>query len=132
MNVSVPLIWRKIPERYTLTGSVCENCKSEYFPQRKFCANCRRKGRIIPKRMPDEGKIFSYTEVHVAPSGHENEAPYFLAIIELKNGVMLMSQIVDSEREKIKFNAPVKMAFRKITEDDEEGLIAYGYKFKVV
>ncbi|MBI5225447.1 Zn-ribbon domain-containing OB-fold protein [Candidatus Micrarchaeota archaeon] len=132
MKNAIPLIWRRIPERYALMGTVCENCKTEYFPKRMFCAKCRRKGRVVEKQMPDEGKIFSFSEVHVAPTGHESEAPYFLAIIELKNGVRLMSQIVDSEKEKIKFGSPVKMMFRKITEDDHDGTIAYGYKFKVV
>ncbi len=132
MDGAIPLVWRRIPERYTLMGSLCENCKTEYFPQRKFCSKCRRKGRIVQKRMPEQGKIFSFTEVQAAPSGHEDEAPYFLAIVELNNGVKLMSQIVDSEREKIKFDAPVKTVFRKIAEGDDEGLIAYGYKFKVI
>jgi len=132
MRGAIPLLWRRIPERYALIGSICENCKTEYFPQRKFCAKCRRKGRITDHQMPSEGKIFSFTQVHAAPIGHENEAPYYLAIVELKNGVRLMSQIVDSEDEKIKFGADVKMMFRKISEDDNEGVIAYGYKFKVV
>ena len=131
MKNAIPLVWRRIPDRYALIGSECENCKTDYFPQRKFCSKCRRKGRVVTKQMPEEGKIYSFTEVQVAPIGHENEAPYFLAIVELKNGVKLMTQIVDSEEEKIKFGAPVKMMFRKITEDDKDGVIAYGYKFKV-
>jgi uncharacterized protein len=132
MKNAIPLVWRRIPERYGLMGTICENCKTEYFPQRRFCAKCRRRGKLVPKKMPEEGKIASFSEVHAAPSGHEDEAPYFLAIVELKNGVKIMTQIVDSEREKIKFDAPVKMLFRKIGEEDNEGLIAYGYKFKVV
>ncbi|MFH1750050.1 MAG: Zn-ribbon domain-containing OB-fold protein [Candidatus Micrarchaeota archaeon] len=132
MKNAIPLVWRRIPERYALMGSVCENCKTEYFPQRTFCSKCRRKGKIKEKLMPPVGKIHSFTEVHVAPLGHENEAPYFLAIVELDNGVKIMSQVVDSEEEGIKFDAPVKMVFRKISEDDKEGVIAYGYKFKVV
>ncbi len=127
----MPLVWRRIPERYYLLGSKCENCKSEYFPQRQFCPKCRRKGKIVEKTMPETGKIVSFTQVHVPPAGFEHETPYFMAIVELQNGVKILSQIVDSDAEQVKIGAAVKMVFRKVMEDDEEGAIAYGYKFKV-
>ena len=82
--------------------------------------------------MPREGKIVTFSEVFSAPYGFELETPYFIAIIELKNGARLLSQIVDSEKEKIKIGAMVKKVFRKISDIDPEGPIAYGYKFKIV
>lgn len=131
MKNVLPLIWRKIPERYRLIGVKCETCGTEYFPQRKICPKCRRKGKLIQKQMPTEGKIYSFTEVHSGPSGFEHETPYHLAIIELSNGVKILSQIVDSKKEKIRIGARVVMRFRKIFEDGKEGAIAYGFKFKV-
>jgi uncharacterized OB-fold protein len=129
---SLPLQWRKYPERYYLRGNYCENCKTSFFPQRQICPNCRRKGKLVEKETPYTGKIVSWTEVSVAPFGFENETPYFLAIIELENKVKILSQIVDSKKEKIKTGAKVKKLFRKISDIDPEGAIAYGYKFKVV
>lgn len=82
--------------------------------------------------MPFTGKIISFTEVFAAPFGFEKETPYFLALIELENTAKILSQIVDSKKEKIKIGAKVKKAFRKISDIDPEGAIAYGYKFKVV
>ncbi|HIH19935.1 TPA: Zn-ribbon domain-containing OB-fold protein [Candidatus Micrarchaeota archaeon] len=132
MRDALPLVWREIPERYNLIGSICENCKKEFFPQRVICPNCRRKGHLVPKKMPDEGKIYSFTEVHAAAKGFENETPYMLAIIELTNGVRILSHIVDSPGEKINFGIPVKAVFRKIFSDGDEGIIAYGFKFKII
>ena len=82
--------------------------------------------------MPRAGKIVTFSEVFSAPYGFELETPYFIAIIELKNGARLLSQIVDSEKEKIKIGAMVKKVFRKISDIDPEGPIAYGYKFTIV
>jgi uncharacterized OB-fold protein len=82
--------------------------------------------------MPRSGIIESWTEVLVGPAGFEKEAPYFLALIDLGNGAKVLSQVVDSPKEKIKAGAKVKKMFRKISDTDEEGAIAYGYKFKVV
>ncbi|MEM4255632.1 MAG: Zn-ribbon domain-containing OB-fold protein [Candidatus Norongarragalinales archaeon] len=132
MREALPLVWREIPERYNLIGSVCENCKHEFFPQRLICPNCRRKGNLAAKKMPEEGKIYSFTEVHAGAKGFENETPYVLAVIELSNGVKLLSHVVDSPAEKIKIGAGVKVVFRKIFAEGEEGIIAYGFKFKVL
>ncbi len=82
--------------------------------------------------MPLQGKIYSFTLVNASPVGFEFETPYFIAIIELDNGVKVLSQVVDSEEEKVKIGAPVKVVFRRIQTDGEQGAIAYGYKFKVV
>ncbi len=132
MRNLLPLIWRGNKERYRLFGSVCETCGQEYFPQRRICPACRRKGKLVEKQMPHEGKIISYTLVHSAPAGFELESPYHLALIELANGVRVLSQLADSPADKVSIGAPVKMVFRKIFEDDDEGAIAYGYKFTVI
>lgn len=132
MSGTLPLIWRKFPERYKLLGNYCENCKSAFFPARMVCPNCRRKGRLVPKEMPREGKIISFTEVMVGPVGFEHETPYFLAIIDLGNGTRVLSQVVDSNRDAVKIGTKVKKVFRKISDATKEGAIAYGYKFKVV
>ncbi len=131
-DAAVPLHWRRFDERYRLAGSHCTNCNEYFFPKRIVCPNCRRKGKIVPAEMPREGKIISFTEVFVGPEGFENEVPYFMAIIELKNGVKILGQIVDSASETVQIGAKVRKMFRKIADEHKEGAIAYGYKFKVV
>ena len=92
----------------------------------------QRKGKLVETDTPFTGKIVSWTEVFAAPFGFENEIPYFIAIIELDNKAKILSQVVDSPREKIKTGVKVTKIFRKISDIDPEGAIAYGYKFKVV
>ena len=132
VDAAVAMQWRRFDERYRLMGSHCSNCKEYFFPKRLVCPNCRRKGKLVSVEMPRVGKIVSFTEVFVGPSGFEAETPYFLAIIELTNKVKILAQIVDSENEKVKIGASVKKVFRKIADHDSEGAISYGYKFKVV
>lgn len=132
MKGALPLIWRRIPERYNLIGTHCETCKQDYYPGRKICPNCRRKGKLAAKEMPKTGTIFSFTEVFSGPSGFEDDTPYFLAIVELDNGVNILSQIVDTPKDSVQIGAKVQACFRKINEDDEEGVISYGLKFKVI
>jgi len=131
VNGAAPLHWRKYPERYRLEGNFNEKTGEAFFPARVIDPKQGRKGKLIPSEMPREGKIVSWTEVFVGPLGFDKETPYFLAIVELTNKVKLLTQIVDSETEKVKVGAKVKKVFRKISDTEEEGAIAYGYKFKV-
>ena len=129
---ALPLHWRKYPERYRLEGNINIETGQEFFPARVVDPRAGRKGLLQSKEMPREGKILSWTEVFVGPVGFDNETPYFLAIVELANGVRILTQIVDSEKEKVKIGAKVRKMFRKISDTYAEGAIAYGYKFKVV
>jgi uncharacterized protein len=129
---ALPLQWRKYGERYRLEGNKNPETGEHFFPARAIDPRMGRKGSLEKTEMPREGKIISWTEVFVAPAGFENETPYFLAIIELDNKVRLLTQIVDSPKEKVKIGARAKKVFRKISDTDEEGAIAYGYKFKVI
>ncbi|NYZ79095.1 Zn-ribbon domain-containing OB-fold protein [Candidatus Micrarchaeota archaeon] len=131
-NLGLPLTWRRIPERYGLIGSECENCKTNYFPVRKMCPKCRRKGKMREVKFSGKGKVYSYTVIYSPPTGFELDAPYAMGIIELAEGPKLTAQIVDSDPKDVKIGTPVEMIFRKIQEDGYEGLIHYGFKFKVV
>ena len=48
---NLAITWRRIPERYRLTGSACENCKTNYFPTRKLCPKCREAYRPDPQML---------------------------------------------------------------------------------
>ena len=132
MKEAIPLTWRKIPERYGLLGVKCENCGSHYFPKRSICPQCRRKGKITQVKYSGKGKVFSFTEVTAPPQGFEDQVPYILAVIELEEGARLTAQIVDARKEDVKTGSPVEQVFRVIQKDDPEGLIHYGFKFKLV
>jgi len=129
---NLAITWRRLPERYRLTGSSCENCKTAYFPTRKLCPKCRRKGRIATKQFSGKGTVYSFTEVASGPVGFELESPYVLAIIELEEGPRLTAQIVGISEKDVKIGDSVEMVFRKIQEDSAEGLIHYGYKFRLL
>jgi len=129
---NLAITWRRIPERYRLSGNMCETCKTNYFPMRKLCPKCRRKGKIVPKQFCGKGKIYSFTEVTSGPAGFELEVPYVLAIVELDEGPRLTAQVVGVGEKDVAIGARVEMIFRKILEDSPEGLIHYGYKFRLL
>ncbi|MCX6770404.1 MAG: Zn-ribbon domain-containing OB-fold protein [Candidatus Micrarchaeota archaeon] len=129
---NLAITWRRLPERYRLIGNSCENCKTNYFPNRKLCPKCRRKGKLMQKQFSGKGTVYSFTEVATGPAGFELESPYVLAIVELEEGPKITAQVVGISGKEVKIGDSVELLFRKIMEDSPEGLIHYGYKFRLV
>jgi len=121
----IPRFWRKIKHRYDLNGSYCENCGNYFYPPRNLCPICRRKSRIREVQIDGEGKVLSYTVVH---EGRNLKKPYVVALIELKNGVKIVSQLACDPKD-VSIGMKVRRVFRKYGEDGEEGIIYYGTKF---
>ncbi len=126
--MAVPRFWREIPNRYNLVGARCGNCNKVLFPPRYICPYCRRMGKLEPYRLKRRGKVLSYTVVHIAANGFEDQAPYLLAIIELEDGPRLTAQITDCNPDEIKIGDEVEMVFRRMGEESQDGVIYYGFK----
>lgn len=76
-----------------------------------------------------QGVIESFTIVHNAPKGFENQVPYILALISFSNGKKITSQVVDCKE--VSIGMKVKPCLRKIYADKGDGLINYGIKFRL-
>jgi len=125
---SLPLNWRRKHERYRMKATKCETCSQVFFPPRMICPICRRKGKITCTEVPKNGKLYSYTILYNAPEGFENKTPYILGIVEV-NGTKIMSPITDIEPEELEIGMSLTSIFRKISEDGNDGLIQYSFKF---
>ena len=124
--------WRHIQQRYNLIGSKCNTCGELFFPSRVVCPNCRRKGDLEPFKFSGKGKIHTFSIIRSAPDDFKEAAPYAVAVIELEEGAKLTSQLVDCDVDELEIGDDVEMVFRRVREDGEDGVISYGYKFKVI
>ncbi len=131
MKSSIPLYWRLKKPRYRLIGTKCTTCGSLYFPPRPVCLKCRKRGSLTDYQFSDQGKIVSWTVIHIAPEGFESQAPYAVGIIELEGGVRVSGQIL-GPIDKIEIGKNVQAVFRRIYEDGDSGLIHYGLKWQIV
>jgi len=130
--MAVPRFWREIPNRYNLVGARCGNCNKVLFPPRYICPYCRRMGKLEPYRLKRRGKVISYTVVHVAANGFEDQAPYALVIIELEDGPRLTAQVTDCNPDEVKIGDEVEIVFRRMGEEGQDGVIYYGFKARRV
>jgi uncharacterized OB-fold protein len=61
------------------------------------------------------GTIYSFTVVHRAPPGFTDSVPYVVALIDLAEGVRLMSNIVDCAPIDVRIGAAVQVTFDDVT-----------------
>ncbi len=81
--------------------------------------------------MPREGRILTHTQLYEPLPGFEGQVPLNLAVIQLKNGVRVLGQIVDTPQEKVETGAKARAVTRRVKVDGDSGQILYGYKFIV-
>ena len=122
--------WRIRDRYYRLIGNKCDACGAEFFPPAYACRKCKSE-KLTDVEMPRTGKIMTYTHLYEPLPGFEDQVPVHLAVVELENGVRVLSQVVDSPEEEIKVGAKARAVVRRVQVDGDSGQILYGYKFVV-
>lgn len=122
--------WRLRQQRYRLQGERCPHCGAFLFPPRDICPVCLEEART-EVALSGKGRVVAFTTVTQAPAGFEEQAPYVVALVELDEGPRVTAQLTDLGTEKPYIGMPVEMVTRKLrTEEGEQGIIIYGYKFR--
>ncbi len=109
---------------------MCGQCGAKFFPPRQVCTECKAQ-TMQPYQFSGHGELYSFTTVYQAPMGHEGNVPYAVGMVNLDEGPMVEAQLTDVNPDELKIGQRVEMVTRKLRELGEEGLIIYGYKFRV-
>lgn len=128
--MSVPRYWRNEIPRYRLVGEECTVCGNKYFPARPVCSCGSTEFKEY--KLTETGEVVTWTVIKNAPIGFEKYTPYVVGLIELDDGIKLLSQIVDVEPDDVSSGLKVEACFRKVKEDGKTGILQYGYKFRPV
>ena len=94
----------------------CPDCGTSRFYPRLVCPNCMS-DRIEWTEASGRGRVYSFTVVHRPPPAFKQEAPYVIAIIELEEGVRMMSRLRIDPPESARIDMPVTVAFDRISDD---------------
>jgi uncharacterized OB-fold protein len=92
----------------------CQDCQTAIFYPRSICPNCMS-DRVDWVEASGRGTIYSYTVVHRAPPQFVQDAPYVVALIDLAEGVRMMSNVVGAAPSDVKIGAPVEVVFDDVT-----------------
>lgn len=114
-----------------LNGSRCKNCNTLYLGPRHYCGVCSGADAFEPVRLSDQGEVHVWSIIHQSRPGIPT--PYIAAIVDLPDGVSVMSNIegIEAKPENVDFGMKVKMYTEKVSED-RQGNSYVAYKFKPI
>ena len=101
--------------RHELYFQRCRDCGTKRLYPRALCPSCLS-SRTEWVRASGRGNVYSFSVTHQnqAP-GFREELPYVLAIVELEEGVRLMTNVVGCASETVRIGMPVEVVFDDVT-----------------
>jgi hypothetical protein len=117
-----------------LIGSRCKSCNAYFFPKAFSCNNPKcGKGDLEEVALSTRGTVYSYTiQYYPPPPPYKFEgdfSPYAIGLIELPEGIRILSQLTGCKPEEVKIGMEVDLVTEKQFSDDE-GKEYITYKFK--
>jgi len=102
-------------KKHELRIQRCQDCNRFYFYPRSHCPHCLS-DNVAWEKVSGRGKLYSFTVAH-RPGGpaFQADVPYNIAIVELDEGVRMMSNIVECNNEDLKVDMPVEAVFDDVT-----------------
>ncbi|MEX1255390.1 MAG: OB-fold domain-containing protein [Dehalococcoidia bacterium] len=93
----------------------CSSCSAWRHVPRAMCARC---GSFGWEWAPSSGRGTVFTWTVAARAMHPafaDDAPYAAAVIEMEEGVRLVSQVIDCPPDELDIGMPVDVAFEDVT-----------------
>lgn len=119
--------WEMDNDVLHLIGSHCKKCGQNYFPAREICPRCFAEGEMEKIRISNQGKLYSYSIVHVAPK--QFSPPYAVGYVDFPEGVRVLGQLTTRDPDELQLDMDVQTLLGKIRVD-EQGNEIVSYKFK--
>lgn len=79
-----------------LIGGRCPACGSVCFPLQEICPYCSG-SPVESLRLSRTGALWAWTAVTAPPPGYEGPIPYGFGVVELPEGVRIVSRLTESD-----------------------------------
>jgi hypothetical protein len=107
--------WWEALARHELYVQRCRGCGTVRFYPRALCPACLSE-RTEWLRASGRGTVWTFTVTHQnqAP-GFREEVPYVLALVELEEGIRLLTNVVGCAPDAVRIGMPVTVVFEDVT-----------------
>ncbi len=115
-----PILWDNMgfwegSNRHELVFQKCKECGTWLHPPRPVCPKCRS---FEKEWVRSSGKGTVHSLITYLESPHPAfKAPYSVVLVEMEEGVRLISNMVDAKPEDISIGMPVEVVFDDVAEE---------------
>lgn len=95
----------------------CRDCHKHVFYPRVACPHCFSEN-LEWVQASGRGTVYSFTVVYAnAPSAFIPDIPYVVAVIDLAEGVRMLSNIVGCDLDALRCDMPVEVTFERLNDE---------------
>lgn len=92
----------------------CDRCGRHQFPPRALCIRCG--GAVGWVAASGRAEVYSFTVVHRAPEAFQDQVPYVVALVDLEEGVRLMTRLEVAPAE-ARIGVAVQVGFQTVSDE---------------
>lgn len=100
--------WEAARDR-RLVAQQCGSCAALRHPPRPMCPRCNSLDIDIVE-LSGRGAVYSFSFVHY-PQSPAFDYPVFAALVDLEEGVRLVTNLVDVDKDAVRFGMPVEVVW---------------------
>ena len=101
-----------------LLGGRCGACGRYQFPRSSLCQHCGGDDVAEVELGPD-GRLWAWTAVTAAPPGYRGAVPYGFGVVELGEGLRVITRLTESDPAKLHEGQPVRLQLVALHQDDD-------------
>lgn len=69
----------------------CHTCNKRWTEDKRFCPSCLS-DELETHPISGQGTVYSYTKIHAAPKKYAQDAPYFVVLVDLDEGLRITTR----------------------------------------
>jgi uncharacterized OB-fold protein len=100
----------KLLSQNKLMAGKCLKCGKIHLPPRPLCDNCYE-AQFEWVQVSNEGKLLTYTVIHIAPAQFQDIPPYAIGILQLDDGLKISGVIQNVPIEQLKIGMTLKIEY---------------------
>ena len=105
------------PEGPRLLAGSCPACARLHFPAGASCPHCGTDG-CLPQQIGPRARLWLYTAVTSRPPGYEGPIPYGFGIVELPEGIGIVTRLSDPALERLHPGMSMELRIEPLLTDD--------------
>jgi uncharacterized OB-fold protein len=110
-----------------LLGGRCGACGRHHFPTAAICPYCGA-AEVTRVELSETGALWGWTALTAAPPGYAGGVPFGFGVVELPEGIRVISRIEQADPARLSFGAPVRFALAPLhTDDDGTEVVTYTF-----
>lgn len=112
------------PRGFGLVAGRCAECHDLHFPATPDCPYCGAES-CLEEVVGREGHLHLGTVVTAPPPGYHGEVPYGFGLVDLPEGIRVISIIAETDPGRLRPGLPLKIDLRLVAaQPDDEGPVA--------